>query len=127
VTDRRKATGVRGETIAAEYLRGQGYRMIEMNWRCPRGEIDIVAQDGASLVFVEVRTRSSMGMGSAEESVTRAKQRRLIELATTYLLRNEGQTQPWEGPWRIDVVALRINRTTGHVLRINHLRSAVEG
>jgi putative endonuclease len=127
VTDRRKATGGRGEAVAAEYLRGQDYRIIEMNWRCPRGEIDIVAQDGASLVFVEVRTRSSTAMGSAEESVTRAKQRRLIELATTYLLRSEAQAQPWKGPWRIDVVALRINRTTGHVLRINHLRSAVEG
>lgn len=125
--DRRKATGAHGEAAAADYLRGQDYRIVEMNWRCPRGEIDIVAQDGATLVFVEVRTRSSTAWGSAEESVTRTKQRRLIELATTYLLRKEQHSQSWKGQWRIDVVALQINRTTGRVLRLNHLRSAVEG
>jgi putative endonuclease len=125
--DRRKATGARGEAVAARYLREQGYAVVEQNWRCARGEIDIVAREGATLVFVEVRTRTSSTTGNAEESVTPAKQRRLCELATTYLLRREEQMEPWDGPWRIDVVALRLHPTTGGVLRINHLRNAVEG
>ncbi len=127
MTDRRKATGARGEAIAAEHLRGQGYHIVQMNWRCPRGEIDIVAQHDTTLVFVEVRTRSSSALGSAEESVTYAKQQRLIELATTYLMEREDAGEPWLGSWRIDVVALQVNRGSGKVLRLNHLPGAVEG
>lgn len=125
--DRRKATGTRGEGLAAEYLRERGYAIVTQNWRCARGEIDIIARDGPTLVFVEVRTRTSSVVGSAEESVTSTKRRRLCELAATYLLQYEEHGEPWNGPWRIDVVALQLNRATGNALRINHLRNAVEG
>ena len=127
MNDRRKATGARGEAIAVDYLRNEGYNIAGTNWRCRRGEIDIIAQDGASLVFVEVRARSSARLGSPEESVTPAKQRRLVELAQTYLLFLETAGRAWSGPWRIDVVALEVNRSTGALRKLNHVINAVEG
>ncbi len=126
MTDGRKATGARGESAAAEHLRRQGYRIAGANWRCRAGEIDLIAEDGPSLVFVEVRTRRSARAGSAEESVTRTKQRRLIALAETYLAWQEAAGRPWTGAWRIDVVAIRLD-ARGEVLELNHLINAVEG
>ena len=127
MTDPRRGTGARGETIAADYLRRKQYAILAANWRCRRGEIDLIARDGVTLVFVEVRTRSSNRMGSPEESVTPAKQRRLAELAETYLLFAETQGRPWTGPWRIDVVAIRVRGSDGGLVDINHLENAVEG
>ena len=124
--DGRKATGARGESVAAEHLRRQGYRIAGANWRCRAGEIDLIAEDGQSLVFVEVRTRRSTTAGSAEESVTRTKQRRLVALAETYLQWQEAAGRPWTGGWRIDVVAIRLD-ARGEVLELNHLINAVEG
>ena len=125
MTTGRKATGARGEAIAARYLQRAGYEIVTTNWRCRRGEIDLIARDGATLVFVEVRTRRSADLGSPEESITAAKQRRLRQLAELYLLFLEDSGQPWQGPWRIDVVALQfgLHATTG----LNHLINAVEG
>ncbi len=126
MTDGRKVTGARGESVAAEHLRRQGYRIAAANWRCRAGEIDLIAEDGPSLVFVEVRTRRSTRVGSAEESVTRTKQRRLVALAETYLQWQEAAGRPWIGGWRIDVVAIRLG-SRGEVLELNHLINAVEG
>lgn len=123
MSDGRKTTGSRGEAQAAEYLLGLGYTILQTNWRCRRGEIDIIAQDGATLVFVEVRTRSSANLGSPEESVTIAKQRRLAELAQIYLHYRETAGKSMPDAWRIDVIAIR----TGSVRRLNHLINAVEG
>ena len=125
--DRRKATGARGEALAAAYLRGLGYTIVATNWRCRRGEIDIIARDEATLVFVEVRTRSSGQAGSAEESVTPAKQRRLAELAQTYLHFLESAGRPWGGPWRIDVIALQLHYREHRAVELNHLINAIEG
>lgn len=94
MSDGRKTTGSQGEAQAAEYLLGLGYTILQTNWRCRRGELDIIAQDGATLVFVEVRTRSSARLGSPEESVTVAKQRRLAELAQIYLQFREAAGKP---------------------------------
>ncbi len=124
--DGRRATGARGERIAADYLRSAGYTIVETNWRCRRGEIDIVARDGATLVFVEVRARRSARLGSAEESVTRTKQRRLQQLAETYLQFLEAAGRAWHGPWRIDVVALLLGTSDANP-QLNHLINAVEG
>src|ERR687893_48288 len=117
MSDGRKSTGSHGESLAVDYLRRQGYTILETNWRCRRGEIDIIAQDGATLVFVEVRTRRSSSLGSTEESVTAAKQRRLAELAQIYLQWREAAGTPWTEAWRIDVIAIR----TGSAGRFNHL------
>jgi putative endonuclease len=127
VTDRRKVTGAQGEAAAAGYLRRNGYQILVTNWRCRLGEIDIVARDGPTLVFVEVRTRRSARLGSPEESVTATKQRRLVDLAQTYLLFLETEGRPWTGAWRIDVVAVEIDPADDRGMRLNHLPSAIEG
>jgi putative endonuclease len=110
-----------------DYLLGQGYTILQTNWRCRRGEIDIVAQDGATLVFVEVRTRRSANLGSPEESVNAAKQRRLAELAQIYLQGREAAGRPWLDAWRIDVIAIRAGDAAGSGEHLNHLMNAVEG
>jgi putative endonuclease len=114
----RKQTGRHGEDIAAAYLLEQGCRIVTRNWVCATGELDIIAQDGDTLVFVEVRTRRGNRFGTAEESVTPAKQTRLIELAQTYL-HHSPQPPP---SWRIDVVAVQLGQG---LPQINHLKNAV--
>ena len=122
MTSPRKETGQRGEALARDYLLRRGYTILAQNWRCSAGEIDLVAQQGNTLVFVEVRTRHGDRLGSPEESVSPAKQAKLIELAYTYL----AQTGCPDSPWRIDVIALLLNPREG-VARFNHIESAVGG
>ncbi len=82
----RSRLGSRGEALAKAYLKSKGYHIIESNFRCPQGEMDIVARDGAYLVFVEVRTRRDGGWyGSPEESISRRKRARLVAIAETYI------------------------------------------
>lgn len=116
--DRRKQTGRHGEDIAVRHLVGKGYKVIDRNWRCPIGELDIIMKDGDTLVFVEVRTRRGQSFGTAAESVTPAKQERLIELARTYLQEREAPPQSW----RIDVVAVQLGPGLSHV---KHIENAV--
>ncbi|GAB4559174.1 MAG: YraN family protein [Anaerolineae bacterium] len=116
----RQRLGRRGEDVAAELLEGRGMEVVARNWRCAYGEIDLVARDGDALVFVEVRTRRSRRLGTPEESITAAKRDRLIELSLAYVAEHG-----WEGPWRIDVVAIEMGGD-GQLIRIEHLRSAVE-
>ncbi len=116
--DKRKQTGHQGEEIAALYLVDKGYKIIQRNWRCPIGELDIIMEDGPNLIFVEVRTRRGQRFGKAVESITPAKQNRLIELARTYLQ----QTAAPHRSWRIDVVAVQLGRG---LPQINHLENAV--
>jgi putative endonuclease len=117
----RKKLGQRGEDLAAAHLEKQGYVVRERNWRCPVGEMDIVAEDGDCLAFVEVRTRRGREYGTPEESVTPAKQAKLVEVAQTYL-----QEHSWEGDWRIDVVAVEMT-SGGKLLRVELIRNAVTG
>jgi putative endonuclease len=84
VVDRRQR-GISGEDAAAEYLQSKGYRILERNYRFRRGEIDIVAQDGATLVFVEVKARHSREFGTPEEAVTFRKRNQLRKIARGYL------------------------------------------
>ena len=77
--------GAAAEDLAAVYLEGQGLRIIERNYRCRFGEIDLVARSGAVLVFVEVRARKSEAFGGAAGSITAAKRRRLVAAARHYL------------------------------------------
>lgn len=115
----RKKLGRRGEELAVGHLQERGYVVRERNWRCPAGEMDIVAEDGGCLVFVEVRTRRGRGYGTPEESVTPAKQAKLVEVAQTYL-----QEHSWEGNWRIDVVAVEMT-SRGKLLRVDLIKNAV--
>src|SRR5205085_5297238 len=79
--------GARAEDLCAELLRAAGLRLLERNWRCRLGEIDLIAEEGRMVVFAEVRMRSGGGFGGAAESVTAAKRARLIAAARLYLTR----------------------------------------
>lgn len=118
----RQALGARGEALAAAYLQQRGYAIRETNWRCRVGEIDIVAVDGGCLTFVEVRTRRGSAFGTPEESITAAKQAKLIEVAQTYLQEHEGEQLPED--WRIDVVAVEIGQRNA-LKRIELIKNAV--
>ncbi len=109
-----------GEDLAARYLQSQGYTILERNYRCQGGEIDLVAVEGSCLVFVEVRTRRSRRFGTPEESVTPWKKERLLRAAQSYVAE-----RGWEGFWRIDLLAIEVS-PRGSVRRINLIKNAVE-
>ncbi len=96
--------GQHGEALAAQAIRAHGYEIVERNWRCAAGEIDIVARDGSVWVFVEVKTRGGEGYGDPEEAVTVRKKARLIEAGLAYLACHGLDNVPC----RIDVVALNM-------------------
>jgi putative endonuclease len=81
----KKELGAQGEEIAVSYLKSRGYRILERNYRIRLGEIDIIAEQGADLVFIEVKTRSDTLFGSPFESLTFAKQRQLSKVALEYI------------------------------------------
>ncbi|MCM3625966.1 YraN family protein [Paenibacillus glycanilyticus] len=118
--DRRRQTGLAGEAAACQYLENEGYVIIERNWRCRAGEIDIIASLDNTLVFVEVRTRRSGGrFGTAAESVDRRKQQQVALIAQIYL-RMRQLAYP---PMRFDVIAV----TMGHeyvISEIKHIKAA---
>ena len=116
----KRRLGQRGEEIAAGYLRQQGYTILARNWRCPAGEVDIVAREGETLAFVEVRARRGDRLGTPEESVTPRKQARMVEVAQTYLQ----EAGLGDVAWRIDVVAIEMGGR-GEVKRLNLIRCAV--
>ena len=120
-TTKRQAVGALGEKLAAGFLRKRGYHIIETNYRCPAGEIDIIARQGETLVFIEVRTKSSQEFGSPEESITSAKKARLRALAAHY-----GQTHDNLPSQRIDVVSVELDKK-GRVSRIEIIENAVGG
>ncbi|MDP1980119.1 YraN family protein [Undibacterium sp.] len=97
----RRRTGDDAESQALVYLQKAGLKLIQQNFLCKGGEIDLIMQDGAVMVFVEVRKRSSMLFGGAIASVTPAKQRRMVHAAQVYLLTKK--TQP---ACRFDLVAI---------------------
>ena len=112
--------GQQGETLAARYLRRHGLRIIGRGVRTGLGELDLVAVDGRTVVFVEVKTRQSDQQGHPAEAVDLAKQRRLTRLATAYLKRHGllGHAA------RFDVVA--VTWPDGHRPTIEHIRNAFE-
>lgn len=97
-------TGKRGEDIAVDYLRKLGYQIMERNYRCPLGEIDIVARDKDVLVFIEVKSRQTEAFGDPELAVGKTKQKK-IALMAMYYLANKYAGSPKA---RFDVVAVKI-------------------
>ena len=95
--------GARYETLALNYLRDRGLRLLERNYRCKMGEIDLVMEDDETLVFVEVRFRESADFGRAAASVTPHKQRRVAKAAAHYLIRRGNQREP---VCRFDVIGI---------------------
>jgi putative endonuclease len=117
----RQEVGKLGEKAAQKFLKKRGYRIRETGFRCHHGEIDIIAQQKDYLVFVEVRTKSSLDFGTPEESITQAKKERIIASALTYT--NTHQNLP--SLWRIDVVAVELN-DKGETKRIELIENAIE-
>jgi putative endonuclease len=111
--------GEYGERVAAEHLRADGMQILDRRWRCPVGEVDIVAADGSCLVIVEVKTRRSTFTGIPVEAVTWQKRSRLRRLAGVWLAEHESG---WSEV-RIDVVSVLLPRRGGPV--VDHLRGVV--
>jgi putative endonuclease len=85
VSDRRRRFGAAGEAVAAAWYEAQGYQLLDRNWRCYAGEIDLVLRKGTTLVICEVKTRSTLAYGAPAEAVTLVKRRRLRQLAASWL------------------------------------------
>ena len=99
--------GALGEQVAVEHLQALGWRILQRNWRCRYGELDVIAADGAdTVVFVEVKTRTGDGFGGLEHAVTPQKLRRIRRLAGLWL---SAQDRGWPN-LRIDVVGVRVGR-----------------
>ncbi|MDX6286882.1 MAG: putative endonuclease [Frankiales bacterium] len=109
-----------GENIAAAHLEAAGLEVVQRNWRCREGEIDIVARDGTTVVVCEVKTRAGLGFGSPLEAVTAPKLRRLRRLAAVWMTDN---TPTWARAVRIDVVG--IVYPPGGEPVIDHVRDVV--
>ncbi len=103
MTLQKKELGAKGEEIAVRYLQRQGYRILERNYRIKLGEIDIIAEQGADLVFIEVKTRSDTLFGSPFDSVTVPKQRQLSKVALAYISKCGCHNRPA----RFDVVGVQ--------------------
>ena len=109
MTGTRVEKGRAGELLAVSFLEARGVEILTRNFRCPIGEIDIVARDGATIVFVEVRSRSGKSHGLPQESVSYLKQRRLTRLAQWYLKKYRLERQSA----RFDVIAVTLETGGG--------------
>src|SRR4030065_2466914 len=119
MTMERISKGKQGEDAAAAFIAKEGYKIIERNFRCPLGEIDIVAIDKGVLVFVEVKTRSSNKFGLPEEAVNRRKQHQMAKTAQFYISRKK----LFNSPARVDVVAVILS---GEEIEGGGIRTAMD-
>lgn len=108
-----------GENIIADYITKLGYKVVERNFECNQGEIDIIAKDKEELVFIEVKTRTDISYGEASEAVTDTKKRHLINSIKYYIYKRKLENQPI----RIDVAEVYINK--GKV-KVNYIKQAIE-
>ncbi len=113
VSDARVKLGRRGEELAVVELTRCGYEIVARNWRCQTGEVDVVARRDGAWYFFEVRTRRGREFGAPEESITPAKQQRMIDVALTYL----GEHDLDDVDWRVGLVAVEMDRA-GRLLRL---------
>ncbi len=110
-----------GEKRAAAYLRRRGYSIVETNFRCRQGEIDIIASRGKYLAFVEVKLRRDAAFAQAREFVTAAKQRRIYAAAELWLSAHPTRLQP-----RFDVMEVYAPKGEGGPVKIEHIRDAFQ-
>jgi putative endonuclease len=118
----RQRLGRLGEELAAERLLALGYSIVERNYRCPHGELDLVARQADCWVFVEVRTRHGERFGTPEQSITPRKRAHLIAAAQHFLQARALA----DVPWRIDVVAVALS-PGGRLRRLDVIPNAVSG
>ncbi len=120
-TPARAALGAAGERLAALWLESHGLRVLERNWHCRYGELDLIAEQADELVFVEVKTRRGTALGAPEEAITPAKRRRLLLAAQTYLDTHALTAKPY----RLDVLAVELS-ASGAVRDVRHYPNAIE-
>ncbi len=115
-------TGACGEDTACSFLKKNKYKIVERNFRCPFGEVDIIAQKGEDLIFAEVKTRASEKFGTPSEAVTYYKKQNLIKTAKYYLMKN-----PTELNIRFDIIEVygRFTDGTFSCDSINHIEGCV--
>ncbi len=116
----RQQLGATGEKLARDFLKKKGYKIIDTNFRCREGEVDIITRKKDCLVFVEVRTKTGDSFGSPEESITFAKREKLISSALTYMSERQGLPETW----RIDFVAVELD-PSGKARRIEIIENAI--
>lgn len=115
-----KETGKLGEDIAEHFLKQNGYVILDRNFECRQGEIDIIALDKKEIVFIEVKTRTSNKYGAPSEAVNKIKQKHMLQTIKYYLyIRNLSDEFI-----RIDVMEVYINN---NVYKVNHIKQAFEG
>ena len=102
-------TGTTGEISAQEFLKAKGYSILFTNWRYKRSEIDIIAQDGKIIVFVEVKTRNNTSFGNPEDFVDEQKIKKMQEAAEAYI-----EQFDWQGELRFDIIAIEKNNIITH-------------
>jgi putative endonuclease len=112
--------GLQGEDLATDYFKNKGYKILSRNYRKQTGEIDIIARDGEYLVFIEVKTRTSLLFGQPYEAVTLKKQGQISRVALDYITRNKLHNQAM----RFDVVSVLI--PVNGKIEINHLPACFE-
>lgn len=109
--------GKRGEQIAAAYLEDLGYRILNANWRCARAEVDLIADQQGTIVFVEVKTRSSIDYGHPEEFVSYKKEKQLEFASSVYI-----EMMNHQGEIRFDIIAIVFENKD--LYKINHIEDA---
>jgi putative endonuclease len=115
----KQALGKEGERVAEQYLKNKGYKLIERNYRCPLGELDLIVLDRRVVVFVEVKTRSGNGYGTPLEAVAFRKQRKMIQTAQYFL----SEKKLHQRDTRFDVVGIS---WPGREPEIEHVENAFE-
>ena len=120
----KKFLGRAGEVKAAEFLRKKGYKILDKNYKTHIGEIDLIAKDGDTLVFIEVKTRMDDAFGAPSEAVTLKKQEKYVLVATEYLVRNHLN----DTPCRFDVIEIygEILPSGFRVSAFNHIKNAFD-
>ncbi len=118
--NRRQRLGKSGEETVAKYLETKGYKILTTNYRCKRGEVDIIARDGQVLVFIEVKTRSGLGYGSPAAAVDKRKQQQISRAAQYYL----AEQNLFDSPARFDVVSVLCDDTKQQ--QIDHINNAFD-
>ncbi|HQO49504.1 MAG TPA: YraN family protein [Bacteroidales bacterium] len=108
--------GKLGEELSVQHLRAKGYKILELNWHYGRGEIDIIAMDGDTLVVVEVKTRAGTWYGEPEFAVTRSKQKALIRAAEGYIVKNDLNLDT-----RFDIISVVVGPTER---KVEHIEDA---
>jgi len=118
---KKQETGKRGEQLACGALEKKGYRILDKNYRCRHGEIDLIARHGDYIVFIEVRSKTGNAFGAPEESMTSVKKNRLVATALDYLTSHRGLPENW----RIDFVAVELDPAGGQPGRIEIMENII--